>query len=164
MFSRVRAFARQKDTTMQRWAIPCALLFAACCWGQISTPGDGSQTAKLVTLEHMWNEAQVTRDSQALQGMIADRFVNTEYDGDVSDREQFLADIRDPQFKPAFANIQDLKVNFYRDTAIVTGIYHTKGSYNGKPYEHLGRFTDTWVREDGKWLCVASHTSLLPKK
>jgi ketosteroid isomerase-like protein len=149
---------------MHKWLLPVLLLLSAACWGQVSTPGDDSQMPKLLTLEHMWNEAQVDRDSQALQGMIADRFINTEYDGEVSDREQFLADIRDPQFKPASANIQDLKVNFYRDTAVVTGVYHTKGAYNGKPYDHVGRFTDTWVRENGKWLCVASHTSLIPRK
>ena len=149
---------------MRTCLISMLILLTASGWAQVSTPGDDSQTGKLVALEHMWNEAQVNRDSHAVQGMIADRFINTEYDGDVSDREQFLADIRDPQFKPAFANIQDVKVSFYRDTAIVTGIYHTKGSYNGKPYDHVGRFTDTWVREDAKWLCVASHTSLLPRK
>lgn len=149
---------------MRKYLIPCFLLLSAWGWSQVSTPGDDSQAGKLVTLEHMWNEAQVNRDSHALQGMIADRFVNTEYDGEVSDREQFLADIRDPQFKPAFVNIQDLKVSFYRDTAIVTGIYHTRGSYNGKPYDHVGRFTDTWVHEGDKWLCVASHTSLLARK
>ena len=45
--------------------------------------------------------------------------------------------------------------------AIVTWTYHAKGTYGAKPYEHFGRFTDTWVSQDGKWLCVASHTSLL---
>jgi ketosteroid isomerase-like protein len=139
-------------------------MLTACSVAQVSTPGDDSQSAKLIILEHMWNEAQVNRDSQALQALIADRFTNTEYDGEVSDRQQFLADIRDPQYKPASVNIQDLKVNFYPETAIVTGIYHTKGSYNGKPYDHVGRFTDTWVHDEGKWLCVASHTSLLAKK
>ncbi len=149
---------------MRKCLLICVLLLSAGALAQTSTPGDDSQSTKLVTLEHMWNEAQVNRDSRALQALIADRFINTEYDGDVSDREQFLADIRDPQFKPAFVNIQDLKVNFYRDTAIVTGVYHTKGEYNGKPYDHVGRFTDTWVHDSGKWLCVASHTSLLAKK
>jgi hypothetical protein len=46
---------------------------------------------------------------------------------------------------------------------VVIGIYHTKGTYGSKPYEHVGRFTDTWVYEDGKWLCVASHSSLMKK-
>ena len=38
-----------------------------------------------------------------------------------------------------------------------------KGTYQGKPYNHVGRFTDTWVLDLGKWQCVASHTSLLKK-
>jgi hypothetical protein len=51
----------------------------------------------------------------------------------------------------------------YADSAVVVGTYHTKGTYEGKPYEHIGRFTDTWVFTEGRWQCVASHTSLLKK-
>ena len=74
-----------------------------------------------------------------------------------------LADIRDPQFKPSAVKIDDVKINFFDETAIVTGVYHTKGTYQGKPYDHVGRFTDTWVSDRGKWQCVASHTSLFRK-
>ena len=52
-------------------------------------------------------------------------------------------------------SIDDVKVEMYSTTAIVTGSYHTRGTYGSKPYEHFGRFTDTWVSQDGKWLCVA---------
>ena len=124
---------------------------------------DDSQATKLVVLEHLWNEAQVNRDERALEGMIADSFVNTEWDGDISERGKFLADIKDPKFKPDLVTIQNLKVNLYHNAGVVTGVYHTKGSYNGKPYDHLGRFTDTWIFQDGKWECVASHTSLVKK-
>lgn len=124
---------------------------------------DDSQATKLVVLEHLWNEAQVNRDERALEGMIADSFVNTEWDGDLSERGKFLADIKDPKFKPDLVTIQNLKVNLYHNAGVVTGVYHTKGSYNGKPYDHLGRFTDTWIFQDGKWECVASHTSLVKK-
>jgi len=140
----------------------------ACALSLPATAQSGSadslvQENKLVVLERLWNDAQVHRDSRALEALIADRFINTEYDGDVSDREKFLADIKDPEFKPSTLNIHDVKVNLYRDTAVVTGIYQTKGTYSGKPYEHTGRFTDTWIFENGRWLCVASHTSLLKK-
>ncbi len=141
----------------------CTVLFAALACAQSGNPDAAAQQAKLVVLEHLWNDAQVHRDARALEAMVADRFVNTEYDGDVSDRDKFLADIKDPEFKPSVMNIRDVQVNVYRETAVVTGIYHTKGTYGGKPYEHLGRFTDTWIFENGKWLCVASHTSLLKK-
>jgi len=118
---------------------------------------------KILILERMWNEAQVNRDSAALDALVSSRFVNTEWDGQVSDKQRFLADIKDPRFKPTLANIQDVKMNFFGDTAIVTGTYHTQGTYQGKPYDHLGRFTDTWIMDSGKWQCVSSHTSLIKK-
>ena len=117
----------------------------------------------MLVLEHLWNEAQVQRDSRALEGMIADHFINTEYDGEVSDRHKFLADIADPQFQPSSMTLRDLQVSLYKDTSVITGVYHAKGTVTGKPYDHTGRFTDTWVFENGHWLCVASHTSLLKK-
>ena len=119
--------------------------------------------SKLVVLERLWNEAQVNRDSSALDALVSSRFVNTEWDGELTDKQRFLADIKDPLFKPTLANIQDLKMNFFGDTAVITGVYHTAGTYRGKPYDHVGRFTDTWVFDLGKWQCVASHTSLLKK-
>lgn len=145
------------------WIVLVPALLSLPAWAQDGTAESLAQENKLVVLERLWNDAQVHRDSRALEALIADRFINTEYDGEVSDREKFLADIKDPEFKPSNLNIHDVKVNLYRDTAVVTGIYQTKGTYSGKPYEHTGRFTDTWIFENGRWLCVASHTSLLKK-
>jgi hypothetical protein len=143
--------------------ILCFLLFTVSSIAQNGSPDAASQQGKLLVLEHLWNDAQVHRDSHALEAMIADRFVNTEYDGEVSERDKFLLDIKSPDFKPNVMKIRDLKVNVYRDTAVVIGVYYTKGTVSGKPYEHTGRFTDTWIFENGRWLCVASHTSLLSK-
>jgi Domain of unknown function (DUF4440) len=126
-------------------------------------PKDDSQENKLLVMEHLWNEAQISHDARALESMIAAKFVNTEYDGEVSDKAKFLADVKDPQFNLTNLTIQGVKVNMYADSAVVVGAYRTKGSYQGKPYEHFGRFTDTWVFTEGRWQCVASHTSLLKK-
>jgi len=124
---------------------------------------DYAREQQLIALERLWNEAQVNHDARALAHMIGDKFVNTEWDGEVSERGKFLADIADPRFNATSLNIQDVKVILYRDAAVVAGIYHTKGTIQGKPYEHVGRFTDTWVYQDAHWQCVASHTSLLHK-
>jgi hypothetical protein len=122
-----------------------------------------SQESQLLVLEHVWNEAQVNRDAPVLDALVGEHFTNTEYDGEVSDRTKFLADIKDPRFKPSVMNVDGMKVSFYQNTAVVIGDYHAKGTYMGKPYDHLGRFTDTWVFENGKWVCVASHSSLQKK-
>jgi len=139
-----------------------ALCFCAVAAGAFaqSTSDLVSKKASLIALERMWNQAQVNRDASAIGGMIGNRFVNTEYDGAVSDRAKFLNDFADPQFRPSLMNIDNVEVEFYGDTAIVTGDYHTKGTYGPKHYEHFGRFTDTWVLANGKWMCVASHSSL----
>jgi ketosteroid isomerase-like protein len=147
---------------MKRTVIFCSLLLALGSVGMAAQQADPRES-KLLILEHMWNEAQVHRDAAALDALVSSRFVNTEWDGEVSDKQRFLADIRDPLFKPTVLNIQDVKMNFFGDTAVVTGIYHTQGSYQGKAYDHIGRFTDTWVLDAGKWQCVASHTSLIKK-
>lgn len=140
----------------------CYLLLTLCSVVMAAQQADPRES-KLMILERLWNEAQVNRDASALDALVSSRFINTEWDGEVSDKQKFLADIRDPRFKPSAANIQDVKMNFFGDTAVVTGVYHTQGTYQGKPYDHVGRFTDTWVLDLGKWQCVASHTSLVKK-
>ena len=166
MFSRASASRGDERTskTMLR-STCCCLLLALTPIGQAAAQKvkDDSQETKLLVMEHLWNEAQVNRDARALDAMIGAAFVNTEYDGEVSDKTKFLTDIKDPHFNLSSLTIQDLKVTMYGDSAVVVGIYHTKGTYQSKPYEHFGRFTDTWVFTEGRWQCVASHTSLLKK-
>ena len=148
-------------TTMIR-TLCCGFVLALAPVGLAAQQADPRET-KLLILERMWNEAQVNRDSRALDALVSSRFVNTEWDGEVSDKQRFLADIKDPRFKPSLATIQDVKMNFFGDAAVITGTYHTAGTFQGKPYDHVGRFTDTWIFDMGKWQCVSSHTSLIKK-
>ncbi len=135
---------------------------ALCSLVAVAQQADPRET-RLLVLERLWNEAQVNRDASSLDALVGSRFTDTEWNGEVSDKQHFLADIKDPQFKPSSLTIQDVKMSFYGDTAVVIGTYHTQGTYQNKPYDHLGRFTDTWVKDGDKWQCVASHTSLIKK-
>jgi hypothetical protein len=101
--------------------ILCCLLVTACAFAQSAKPVSYQGTTNLVALERMWNEAQVNRDSTAIASMIGDRFTNTEFDGEVSNRGKFLADFADPKFKPSLMNIQNVQVEMYPNTAVVTG-------------------------------------------
>ena len=118
--------------------IACWLALASLTLAQSATalPPQSTapdQAANLIALERMWNQAQVSRDAKAVASMIGDRFVNTEYDGEVSNRGKFLADFADPQFKPSLMNIDDVKVDLYDKAAIVTGSYHVKVSMAASP-------------------------------
>lgn len=84
----------------------CCCLLLALGPVRLAAQQADPRESKLLVLEHLWNEAQVHRDSAALDQLVSSRFINTEYDGEVSDKQKFLADIKDPLFKPTLANIQ----------------------------------------------------------
>ena len=123
-------------------------------------PTHGSVTL-LIALENAWNQAQLHHDSKALEGLLADTFVSTDNDGAFMNKSQFLLDNKDLSYAPTLMANQDERVFVYENAAVVSGIYHAKGLSKGKPFDHYGRFTDTWIFLNGKWRCVATHTSAL---
>jgi hypothetical protein len=123
----------------------------------------GNETL-LLALENGWNQAQLHHDSKALDGLVADTFISTDNDGTFMTKAQFLADNEDLSYAPSLMTNSDEQVFLYGNAAVVAGIYHAKGLNKRKPFDRYGRFTDTWVYLNGKWLCVASHTSALKKK
>jgi hypothetical protein len=117
----------------------------------------------LVALENAWNQAQLHHDSKALDGLLADTFISTDNDGTFTTKAQFLADNNDLSYAPTVMTNTYDKVFIYGNAAVVAGTYHAKGLSKGKPFDHHGRFTDTWIYTNGKWMCVATHTSALKK-
>ncbi len=118
---------------------------------------------RILALENAWNQAQLHHDASAVNQLLSENFVYTDYDGSVMNKAQFLADLKDPSYEATLVSNEDMKVFAYKDAAIVIGTYHTKGKYKGQLFEHRGRFTDTWIFVDGIWFCVASHTTLMKK-
>lgn len=125
-------------------------------------PSQGSESL-LIALENAWNQAQLHHDSKALGELVADTFISTDNDGTFMNKAQFLSDNMDLSYKPSLMANKDEQVFLYGNAAVVAGIYHAKGLNKGKAFDHYGRFTDTWIYLNGKWVCVASHTSPLKK-
>jgi len=139
-----------------------ALLLSSLGLPQASpqTEGDESQ---IIAFENLWNQMQVAHDAHAMEQMLDPDFVLTDYDGSVQDRAQFLASIRDKSNQLTLEVSTDMKLHRHGDTVVVIGATHEKGTLKGKPYEHHGRFTDTWIKRDYRWLCIASQLALIPK-
>ncbi|HTR65635.1 MAG TPA: nuclear transport factor 2 family protein [Terriglobales bacterium] len=137
------------------------LVSAAGVQGQ--QPESTAETSKLMALENAWNQAQLHHDSKSLEDLIGDGFIYTDTDGSVMNKQQFLTDNDDPNYRATVMTNDEVQVYSYPNTAIVAGRYHAKGTYKGKPFDHYGRFTDTWIYFHGIWQCVASHTTLLGK-
>lgn len=139
------------------------VITAALAFGQTRSTQISSDESKLLALENAWNLAQLQHDDRALDSLVSDQFVYTDYDGTVQNKARFLADIKDPDYRASLMTNDNMKVYLYPNAAIVTGTYHAKGTYRGKPFDHTGRFTDTWLFVNNTWQCVASHTNLIQK-
>src|SRR6266446_5684059 len=126
----------------------CLLLLSVRLMARDQANDVSADASKLIALENAWNQAQLHHDSKALNSLVSDAFVYTDYDGTVMNKAQFLADLKDPTYRATLITNEGMKVFSYQDMAIVIGRYHTKGSYKRKPFEHYGRFTDTWVHQD----------------
>ncbi len=122
----------------------------------------GDET-KIIALENLWNQMQLNHDADAMGKMLDEDFVFTDYDGTVMSRAQFLDSIRDISYQLTVEVSENMKLHRHGDTVVVTGATREKGTYKGKPYQHQGRFTDTWMKKNGQWLCIASQLSLIHK-
>lgn len=137
----------------------CSLIAAA----QVKIQDTEAEKSKLIALENAWNQAQIRRDGKALNALVADTFIYTDWDGTIMNKAKFIADSKDPSVQTTMVANDNVEVYFYPGVAVVAGAYHAKGKNRGKPFDHYGRFTDTWVLSGGKWQCVASHTNLIKK-
>jgi ketosteroid isomerase-like protein len=140
--------------------LPLILVSSSLLLAQISTNTEGDET-KIIALENLWNQIQLTHDADAMEKMLDNDFVLTDFDGSVLNKAQFLVTIRDKSNQLTLETTQDMKLHRHGDTVIVIGATHEKGTLKGKPYEHRGRFTDTWIKRDSQWLCVASQLGLV---
>lgn len=128
-----------------------------------SQSAQDSDSARVLALETLWNQAEVAKDAAALDHLLADDFTYVDIDGSMQNKAEFLDGIKHPVEHIEIIGNDSLKTRVYRDTVIVNGTYHEKGTLNGKAYIHRGRFTDTWVRQGSSWMCVASHSTLMQR-
>jgi ketosteroid isomerase-like protein len=138
------------------------LLGVAITLAQQSNVSD--EGGRVLALENAWNHALEAKDAKALDMLLANTMVSVDIDGSISNKSEFLAGIKSPEYQPSQAVTEQSNVQVYGDAAVVVGIFRVKGTEKGKPYVHRERFVDTWVKMSGTWQCVATTAALIPAK
>jgi ketosteroid isomerase-like protein len=117
----------------------------------------------VLDLEEAWAKAVVKRDAATFKRLLAPGFVYTE-DDRVQTGEQLTRDIVSGTDTVTEARNEDLKTHTYGNTMVVTGWLIMRGRSGGKPFERRYRFTDTWLKRDGRWQIIAAQDYLLPAR
>lgn len=86
---------------------------------------------------------------------LAEDFLNSNPDGSLVDRAGFLTQIARPAGVSGL-EAHEVHIRVLGDVALI----HARTAYtkaNGEPGG--GRYTDTWARRGGRWVCVAAHVT-----
>jgi len=115
-----------------------------------------STQEEIKSLERRWASAAVRAAISEVSTYEADDVVFTDAEGHVSGKEQDLAALQSGDEKMQTIELRDVRVQVYDSTAIATGTNIMRWSQKGKDASGQYRFTDTWVKRNGRWRVVAS--------
>jgi hypothetical protein len=122
---------------------------------------DGKESGRILSLENAWNQAETGHNAIAMSMLIADPFAYTDDDGAFMGRARWLSPIKNDVHQYEQLGNTGMKVQLYGNAAIVNGFHHERLRIKRKPVSQSGRFTDTWIRQNGEWKCVASQATLM---
>jgi ketosteroid isomerase-like protein len=136
-------------------------LVSAHVWSTAPAVPQDDQAA-LLTLQQVLAKAWMSGDRATIERIIAEDWRSTGPDGRMADRASVLAEVFDKGIhKIRKLDIDDVSARVFGDAAVVTGRTQASGEFDGSSYDVVIRFTDTFVRRDGRWQAVASHASML---
>ena len=123
-----------------------------------------SEGAKIQALELKLMNAYKQRHLEDFAPLLDDDFVITFEDGSTYGKTGYLSYTASPSLRVDVSEMSDMKVRVHGNTAIITGAYHEKGEFKGAPFDDHDRFTDVWMKTEGKWRLVASHYGVPVKR
>ncbi len=129
-----------------------------------TSSGASNVEADLLKLEREWLDAYMKRDVAALERIEADDFSITYSTGDSRTKAQELAHLKsnsdgEGTFK---LSTEDTKVRVYGDTTVLTGTLIQQRVDNGKEINLRVRYTNVWVKRNGRWQVVAVQFTKMP--
>ena len=143
---------------MHRFGLALAALLV-----MVPVPSHAQSSRKeLLRLEDEWGRALVKRDGNAFAALLAPEFVYSE-DDRVIERDALIKDVVSGTDTVTSAKNEDLHVIERRNVAVVLGWLTLRGRGAKGPFVRKYRFTDTWIRTNGRWKVLAAHDYLVPR-
>jgi len=147
-------------------ALLCLVAFSAGNFAQSASKAE----VELMQIERDIGQANIRRDKAYFERIEADELIFTDSVGGLTTKAEDVASLDKPAgaFKLVAYDVDEMKVKIYGKTAVVWGRSTTtsKGKdREGKDREivNRSRFTDVFVKRDGRWQLVAGHSSRIPE-
>jgi len=141
--------------------------FAVCIFLTASLLAWGQSAEQTVTqLEKEWsqigtNKANLAADVKAADRIMADDWIATDFLGKTITKAEAIANLKSGANTTQSIELSPIKVRIIGDTAIVTASDTEKSTYKGKDSSGKYVWTDIFVKRNGKWQAVATHSTKL---
>ena len=137
--------------------------FAVCTYAADKKKMSADEEA-LTKIETEWGMALVKVDFATIDRIVSPDWILTTPDGSQQTKAEADADLKSGKLKFESFKVDDLKVRVYGNAAVVFGLATEKVSIGGKDMSGQNRFTDTFIKRDGKWQGVATHVTAVAKQ
>ena len=109
----------------------------------------------------VYEQALTQKNEPLLKSILADNFILTTASGKVLTKKDMMLNLTKEGTKYDKFESSEVRISVLNDAAIETGKVHTVGIRVGKKIAETTRYTDFWVKIQGKWLLLAEHSSFI---
>jgi hypothetical protein len=110
----------------------------------------------------VYEQALTQKNELLLKSILADNFILTTASGKVLTKKDMMLNLTKEGTKYDKFESSEVRISVLNDAAIETGKVHTVGIRDGKKIAETTRYTDFWIKIQGKWLLLAEHSSFIP--
>ncbi len=126
-----------------------------------ATSDVGPQVKEFQKIEDTWSYAINSRDQYGLELVLSPLFVDVSATGDITTRNQQLAQLITGEDKTMHLQQRVITVRLLGDTAVANGTYLLHHKAGSGQVDEKGVFTHVFERIRGGWVCVNSQRTLL---
>lgn len=119
------------------------------------------EVAQFQKIEDGWADAVNRHDQYALELALSPLFVDVSASGDVTTRNQQVAQVISSEDKSLYLTQKVVTVRMLGDIAVANGTYELHHRVNGASMDEKGVFTHVFERVRNGWLCINSQRTLL---
>jgi ketosteroid isomerase-like protein len=112
-------------------------------------------------IEDSWSDAVNRRDQYALELVLSPVFVDVSASGDVTTRNQQVAQVLSGEDKTLYLTQKVVTVRMLGDIAVANGTYTLHHKTTSGLVDEKGVFTQVFERVHGGWLCLNSQRTVL---
>lgn len=135
-------------------------------WQVVSNAGNGLDDYEtLAYMEMDWNNAYKNRDKAWFEWNYAEDAREVDSDtGAVLGKKAFISAMLADKTTEDSVEASETDIRIDGTTAVVTSIVRTKGrDEKGQSFDRSTRYTDTFVKRDGRWMVFASQGTTIPR-